>query len=523
MSPQQILFIVQPVTNLSTVPMTLLAALIQVESDWNPSALGDKGTSIGLFQLHIGGQADQALKDGHQFSDLADPLLNATYALPFISSAWEHLGGWSGFHPQDITWWQQFGSLSGHPGGVAGVDPANIAEASRLYEAYNSPQGLGMVQLSQTGEVGDFLDVDQMQTGYTEFACVYFSFFIFYCMAQVGSQPAQSVPQVIKEALAAYAADHNGDDLIDNTAGASLDQLYALIVNNNRHFQAANMDSASIRAWVRLGYPVEISVAETSVFDMQLGGNPYPWTPAGNHAILVTGVASDGNFLVRDPANCTNLFDPNSLRPGPRHYDASKLQYVSATALVPPWLPRPPAGYDPLKDAPFMGVPQNWTDDGTTLTAPNGQAVTKGERDFILNYPGGWHSWNVPIEAGVDGVLVEESNPSLGYGYRHLYEDSQIEWTQQRGGFFEGWVGQELQAVRKSRDAAVTQVKALQTQVQALQAQIAAQQSGIPAALQTAINTADADMQQLDALIKPYVTPPQSTNTGAIAPKGAKQ
>ena len=164
-----------------------------------------------------------------------------------------------------------------------------------------------------------------------------------------------------------------------------------------------------------------------------------------------------------------------------------------------------------------MGVPANWKDDGTTLTSPNGFSVTAGERDFILNYPGGWPSWNVPIEAGVDGVLVEESNPGLGYGYRHLYEDAQIEYTKARGGFFEGWVGQELQAVRKSRDAAVAQVKTLQTQVQLLQAQLAAAASpaGIPPALQTVINAADAALIQLEAELKPFVVAPTPPSTGA--------
>ncbi|HET8842354.1 MAG TPA: GH25 family lysozyme, partial [Ktedonobacteraceae bacterium] len=56
---------IQPVLDKYDVPLALVSAIIQVESNWDPRAVGDNGTSFGLFQLHIGGQAEDAFRDGY--------------------------------------------------------------------------------------------------------------------------------------------------------------------------------------------------------------------------------------------------------------------------------------------------------------------------------------------------------------------------------------------------------------------------------------------------------------------------
>ncbi len=207
-----------------------------------------------------------------------------------------------------------------------------------------------MVALSATGEVGDFLDADQFQPAKTQFACGFYACAIVKAMAPVGRPPTQSVPQVIAEADQWYIQ-YDSDDSINNTIGMSDQQLYQLLGQISIPHQIANPDANTVRAWVKLGYPVVIAGAESSFYDMALGDVvPYYWVPSGNHIITITGVASDGNLLVRDTANVTNLFDPTTLRRGPRTYDASKMQLVTATAVVPPWLPRPPAGFNPLTD-----------------------------------------------------------------------------------------------------------------------------------------------------------------------------
>ena len=74
--------------------------------------------------------------------------------------------------------------------------------------------------------------------------------------------------------------------------------------------------------------------------DLALGDRvPYPWTPFGNHIITLTGVGPNGSLLARDTAS---IEAPNTLRPGPRLYDADKLRFVSATLVIPPGCPRPP-------------------------------------------------------------------------------------------------------------------------------------------------------------------------------------
>lgn len=206
-----------------------------------------------------------------------------------------------------------------------------------------------MTTLSPSGEIGVFRDVDQFAPAKTQFACGFFSGAILKAMGQVGSQPAQSVAQMIAEAESWYAED-DGSNSISNTAGMTLAQEYDLITGKlGMHYQAIASTADAVRGWVRDGYPVMLTITEASVYDLALGGNPYTaWRPSGTHIFVVTGVTSDNNLLVRDPANCTSLSDPTSLRPGPRRYKASALQIIHATVVVPPWKPRPASATPPI-------------------------------------------------------------------------------------------------------------------------------------------------------------------------------
>src|SRR5215471_7443089 len=103
MSQETVLTAIESITKQFDVPILLISAIIEVESAWNANALGDNGTSYGLFQLHIGGQADQAIKDGHKPTDLFDPALNARYAMPSIAQAWDALK--ATFQVNNFTWW----------------------------------------------------------------------------------------------------------------------------------------------------------------------------------------------------------------------------------------------------------------------------------------------------------------------------------------------------------------------------------------------------------------------------------
>ena len=321
-----------------------------------------------------------------------------------------------------------------------------------------------MVVLSPGGEVANFLDVNQFQPGRTQFACGFFACAIVKAMAQVGYRPAQTAQEMIAEAESWYAQ-YDGDNSINNMDGMSLQQLYDLLVQIGLHFQAASLDNETLRAWLRLGYPVIVAGAENSFYDMELGDTiPYPWHPSGSHIIVLTGVDPNGNFLVRDSANVGDLYNVNSLRPGPRHYNAEKLRLVSATVVVPSWLPRPPAGFDPRKESSVPVVPAGWHDDGATLTAPNGHKVVRGFREFVL--ANNWHPENVPLQEEVGQTPLEESNPSLGGGTQQVFNWTMLEWTRARG-VFVAWIGQELLRLRADKAT-------LQAQIADLNARIAA-------------------------------------------------
>lgn len=142
--PSAILSAVQPIARQDNVPDALWETVADVESGFNPNALGDQGTSFGLFQLHIGGQfPSQYLSDP---TALDDPGLNAQFALPDIAKAWHDLS--ASFDPNSSAWWEQFAAQSGHPGGSPG-EAVTDNEAAKLQQAYasfasgSSPSGPG--------------------------------------------------------------------------------------------------------------------------------------------------------------------------------------------------------------------------------------------------------------------------------------------------------------------------------------------------------------------------------------------
>jgi hypothetical protein len=97
-------------------------------------------------------------------------------------------------------------------------------------------------------------------------------------------------------------------------------------------------------------------------------------------------------------------------------------------------------------------VPQGWSDDGKTLSAPNGINVVLGFREYILDPSNDWPAWNWPIEAEHGANPVEQSNPSLGGGTVQTFRASRLEWTPDRGVFL-GWIGQELLFVEQKETA----------------------------------------------------------------------
>lgn len=318
-------------------------------------------------------------------------------------------------------------------------------------------------------EVVALREADQFQPEKTQFACGFFAVAMCTSMAPTGQSPTKSTQQLVSDALAWYSQ-YDGNTLASNRAGMTPDMLYNLLRQVGLHWQGTMPDEAHIKAWLKLGFPLIVEVSEANVVDLELGTNPYPWSPSGYHFIVLTGLDEQGHLLVRDSANCDSLSDPRSLRPGPRHYDTGKLCAAmwSATAIVPPWRPRPPLGFDPTTHAlpeahPIVQVAttphilSGWKDDGKILTAPNGIPVRDGFRLFILDPVNHWDQDDHPLGPEFASASLETSHPSLGAGSQQIFLYSMLGWMSQRGVFRE-YVGKELLAAR-------TQVASLQTQL----------------------------------------------------------
>lgn len=125
--PSNVYNAVAPVAQRYGVPDSIWETVAYQESGFNTRAVGDNGTSFGLFQLHEGGQLPQSYYSDPQA--VFDPGLNAQLAMPAIARAYQQSGQ---VNTSSLSWWEKFGSISGHPGGAAGVDPANINEARGL-------------------------------------------------------------------------------------------------------------------------------------------------------------------------------------------------------------------------------------------------------------------------------------------------------------------------------------------------------------------------------------------------------
>lgn len=120
----------------------LFVSVAEVESSLNPNAVGDKGTSFGLFQLHRGGQAPSQYSD----KQLLDPALNARLALPGIQQGISSAGAFN----DSLSWFYKFAVASGHPGNDRGLA---LSEAAKIKTAYDKGSADSVpAQDDQTGQ-----------------------------------------------------------------------------------------------------------------------------------------------------------------------------------------------------------------------------------------------------------------------------------------------------------------------------------------------------------------------------------
>lgn len=195
-------------------------------------------------------------------------------------------------------------------------------------------------------EVGTYIDVDQFVTGKSVDTCGFMAILLNHFARQKGQAYGTTV-EVLQASQVTWYTNYDGPDVSTNHNGMTNAQLYKMIVGIGNHYQNLYPDGGvqkaklveEIKYWIGDGYPVLIAIAESTVYDVGLGGCPYKWNTTGlSHIITVTGVAKSGNFLVRDTANVG--------RQGPREYLADRLELYEATVFVPTWLPRPYSAFD---------------------------------------------------------------------------------------------------------------------------------------------------------------------------------
>lgn len=102
--------------------------IAQLESHDDPNAIGDHGTSFGLFQLHWGGQGT-----GYTAAQLKDPILNANIGISHMAAPYQKgvSMGLQGYGLLDYV-----ATHSGHPGyGGPGHYPSYENALKNVYQS----------------------------------------------------------------------------------------------------------------------------------------------------------------------------------------------------------------------------------------------------------------------------------------------------------------------------------------------------------------------------------------------------
>lgn len=137
---------------------------------------------------------------------------------------------------------------------------------------------------------------------------------------------------------------------------------------------------------------------------------------------------------------------------------------------------------------PMAGTPQGWTDDGTTLKAPNGKTVTLGFRQYVR--AADWQPDDQPEEEAVGLPSIELGNPSIGAGSRQIFTKRALGYTPSRN-VYEMYTGQELLAWINHAQGLQQQLTAAQSAGQQATAQAQAAQQA-----EAAAKAAQAQAQQ---------------------------
>lgn len=107
-------------------------------------------------------------------------------------------------------------------------------------------------------------------------------------------------------------------------------------------------------------------------------------------------------------------------------------------------------------------IPNGWTDDETTLTAPNKVGVVKGFRQYIIGQA--WDAEDWPLLPEYTSASIEPGNPAIGPGSRQDFRKGSLGYTEKMG-VYRIWIGQDYEAQQQS-------IAQLRAQVATLEAEL---------------------------------------------------
>lgn len=244
--------------------------------------------------------------------------------------------------------------------------------------------------LTPSGEVCVCVDDNQFGAGQSVMKCGYEAVALVWHSVKPGTKNPYSSTDIHTMAHDDYVQFAGPDTPLDYN-GMTNQELYDDLAKHGLHYQSVPMDYTWLRGYLKYGYPIIAGIYESSVIDVELGRVPYSWDTAGfTHIIVFTGEGTNAsNLRVRDTAN----IGATGVRPGPRLYDTTKLRMVSATAVIPSWLPVIPAGFDPrVTPAPIPPPPP--VPAPATLFVPSAEDIllwNMAGKNIALNA-----AWSIP-------------------------------------------------------------------------------------------------------------------------------